>query len=214
MRSLLRLVTLTPPDIQHGAIRSSTSDMATGQTSPAMPADRPTPPAGTVAHEGGAKRIQRKRTRGWRMPEGAVYVGRGSIWGNPFIVGAPSGIFDGKDGRPLGVRDEVEIIIPTVDLETSLSLYRDLVSGFVSPEMYPFGHQWSRDMHKKCGGHPSEIARAFLRGKSLACWCSLADRHGNYVPCHADVLLSIANDIPMDEVIRENTRRAERQTVR
>lgn len=33
------------------------------------------------------KRIQRKRTKGWRMPEGAVYVGRGSIWGNPLLVG-------------------------------------------------------------------------------------------------------------------------------
>ena len=30
------------------------------------------------------KRIQRKRTKGWRMPEGAVYVGRGSFWDNPF----------------------------------------------------------------------------------------------------------------------------------
>ncbi len=30
------------------------------------------------------RRIQRKRTKGWRMPEGAVYVGRGSKWGNPF----------------------------------------------------------------------------------------------------------------------------------
>jgi hypothetical protein len=32
------------------------------------------------------KRIQRKRTKGWRMPEGAVYVGRPTRWGNPFIV--------------------------------------------------------------------------------------------------------------------------------
>ena len=30
------------------------------------------------------KRIQRKRTKGWRMPAGAVYVGRPSRWGNPF----------------------------------------------------------------------------------------------------------------------------------
>lgn len=29
-------------------------------------------------------RIQRRRTTGWRMPEGAVYVGRPSKWGNPF----------------------------------------------------------------------------------------------------------------------------------
>ena len=30
------------------------------------------------------KRIQRKRTKGWKMPEGAIYVGRPTIWGNPF----------------------------------------------------------------------------------------------------------------------------------
>jgi hypothetical protein len=29
------------------------------------------------------KRIQRKRTKGWKMPDGAVYVGRPTIWGNP-----------------------------------------------------------------------------------------------------------------------------------
>lgn len=35
------------------------------------------------------KRIQRQRTKGWRMPRGAVYVGRPSRWGNPFgaIIG-------------------------------------------------------------------------------------------------------------------------------
>ena len=32
-------------------------------------------------------RVQRKRTKGWKMPENTVYVGRPSIWGNPFIVG-------------------------------------------------------------------------------------------------------------------------------
>ena len=31
-----------------------------------------------------AVRIQRKRTKGWRMPPNTVYVGRGSRWGNPF----------------------------------------------------------------------------------------------------------------------------------
>jgi len=31
------------------------------------------------------KRIQRKRTKGWRMPDNTVYVGRPSKWGNPFI---------------------------------------------------------------------------------------------------------------------------------
>jgi hypothetical protein len=32
------------------------------------------------------KRIQRKRTKGWKMPEGAVYVGRPTRWGNPYPV--------------------------------------------------------------------------------------------------------------------------------
>jgi hypothetical protein len=31
-------------------------------------------------------RIQRKRVKGWRKPENAVYVGRPTKWGNPFKV--------------------------------------------------------------------------------------------------------------------------------
>ena len=31
-------------------------------------------------------RIQRKRTKGWRMPESAVYVGRPTVFGNNFDV--------------------------------------------------------------------------------------------------------------------------------
>mgnify|MGYP001607052014 CR=1 FL=1 len=30
------------------------------------------------------ERIQRRRTKGWRMPLGVIYVGRPSIYGNPF----------------------------------------------------------------------------------------------------------------------------------
>lgn len=33
------------------------------------------------------KRIQRKRTRGWKMPRNTVYVGRPTKWGNPFLIG-------------------------------------------------------------------------------------------------------------------------------
>lgn len=32
-----------------------------------------------------------------------------------------------------------------------------------------------------------------LRGKNLACWCIIHDINGLRVPCHADVLLEIAN---------------------
>jgi hypothetical protein len=37
--------------------------------------------------EQGVKRIQRKRMRGWKMPENTVYVGRPSKWGNLFRLG-------------------------------------------------------------------------------------------------------------------------------
>jgi hypothetical protein len=30
------------------------------------------------------QRIQRKRTKGWKMPPNTVYVGRPTKWGNPF----------------------------------------------------------------------------------------------------------------------------------
>lgn len=32
------------------------------------------------------KRIQRRRTKDWKMPENTIYVGRPSKWGNPFTV--------------------------------------------------------------------------------------------------------------------------------
>lgn len=33
------------------------------------------------------QRVQRKRTKGYRLPEGAVYVGRPTVFGNPYRVG-------------------------------------------------------------------------------------------------------------------------------
>lgn len=33
------------------------------------------------------QRIQRRRTKGWKMPPNTIYVGRGSRWGNPYRVG-------------------------------------------------------------------------------------------------------------------------------
>jgi hypothetical protein len=125
------------------------------------------------------RRIQRSRAKGWRMPPNTVYVGRGSIYGNPFIVGEPSGIFDGKDGRPLGLRDQVEVLIPELSLEQAIEFYRNVWTGFLKPEMYPVGHRYrDRIEHYTLWG---------LRGKNLACWCQLDQ------PCHADVLLELAN---------------------
>jgi hypothetical protein len=33
------------------------------------------------------QRIQVRRIKGWRLPDGAVYVGRPTRWGNPFRLG-------------------------------------------------------------------------------------------------------------------------------
>lgn len=104
-------------------------------------------------------RIQRKRTKGWKMPAGASYVGRGGagcLWGNPFKIGAPG---------PLGR--------VACDAISSVGFFRTMMSD---PQMraaaaYP----------------PDDAIRFFLGGKDLACWCPLDQ------PCHADVLLHIAN---------------------
>lgn len=39
------------------------------------------------------KRVQLKRTKGWRKPEGCVVVARPSRWGNPFKVGDRHPVF-------------------------------------------------------------------------------------------------------------------------
>ena len=79
------------------------------------------------------------------MPENTVYVGRGSKWGNPFVVG---------------------------------------VHGNVEECIYKFSIDigWH---NSRLGFDYEEIAE--LRGKNLACWCKEGE------PCHADVLLEIAN---------------------
>lgn len=30
-------------------------------------------------------RVQRSRAKGWKMPANTVYVGRPTVWGNPFV---------------------------------------------------------------------------------------------------------------------------------
>ncbi len=54
------------------------------------------------------KRIQRRRVPGWRMPEGAVYVGRPSRWGNPWREDAKDAVWwavaIGEKGNAAGRR--------------------------------------------------------------------------------------------------------------
>jgi hypothetical protein len=121
------------------------------------------------------RRIQRKRTKGWRMPEGAVYVGRPTLWGNPFIVEAvrKSGPYDVLlDGEFRGQHTGIE------------SARRSAVERFRA-------HLLTTEGRVGSGWVPTVAAiRAVLAGKDLVCWCPLDQ------PCHADVLLEIANGQP------------------
>ena len=129
------------------------------------------------------KRIQRRLTKGWRMPEGAVYVGRGTVYGNPYKVGSyrDSGariwyVADAS-GECMGTYGPEPLIFDSAEWrasERAVELYRN---------------SWGR------GGEVSLVDLDHLRGKDLACWCPLEDAEGNRVPCHADVLLELANRI-------------------
>lgn len=109
------------------------------------------------------QRIQRKRTKGWTMPEGAVYVGRPTRWGNPISMY----VYDAR--IPKGtVRPASEVV----------AKFRELIEA-------RDGCSYKSDALPK--GIRSEDIKRELRGKDLACWCPLDQ------PCHADVLLEIAN---------------------
>lgn len=115
------------------------------------------------------ERIQRKRQLGWRMPANAVYVGRPSKWGNPYrwsdypALVVPLNV-DG-DNEPKYVPEAQRRSYAATDFESAVRF---------DPRTLP--HYPSHD----------EIRRE-LAGKDLVCWCSLDE------PCHADVLLEIAN---------------------
>lgn len=111
------------------------------------------------------ERIQRRRTKGWRAPEGAVYVGRGTKWGNPYT----------PDNYTIGWGPDSPR--PATSAELVAAYRRELDCS--DPRCSEPGweeHPWTRDLD------PRE-----LRGKDLMCWCPLGR------PCHADVLLDLAN---------------------
>lgn len=115
------------------------------------------------------QRIQRKRTKNWRMPDGAVYVGRSSRWGNPYKVVGP---IAGEYG--IERRDTVGVEILDVNFEDKQEAMKfavDLFKLYAAAKLYSDPH-WLEP----------------LRGYDLACWCGLDE------PCHADVLLRLANE--------------------
>jgi hypothetical protein len=70
------------------------------------------------------QRIQLRRTKGWRKPEGAVVVARPSIWGNPFVV-RPDDDAETVKGAVLAYRHALE----RGELPVSVALARDVLRG-------------------------------------------------------------------------------------
>ena len=110
-------------------------------------------------------RIQLSRAKGWRMPPNTVKVDRSTKWGNPFTI---------AECREAGY------------VGTDEAIAARCVEAF----RVWLGPMWRNNWQ----GRESEAARAaildniaHLRGKHLACWCKPGS------PCHADVLLEIAN---------------------
>jgi Domain of unknown function (DUF4326) len=131
------------------------------------------------------QRIQRRRTKGWRMPEGAVYVGRPTKWGNPFRIYHGHSII----GPPWSLARESWWHLPaSACLNGYITSSRAMTAA---DSVEPF-----RDLIRARLRDEPVLLRAWLApliGKDLACWCPLVDKHGEVVPCHADVLLRIAN---------------------
>lgn len=89
------------------------------------------------------RRIQLKRTAGWRMPPNTVKVDRSTKWGNPFVVGL------------FGTRAEC------VDAFEKLLAGWVCVSGGCDPDTQrAYFAMACMDRHE-------------LKGKNLACWCPL-----------------------------------------
>jgi hypothetical protein len=124
-------------------------------------------------------RIQRTRAKGWRMPPGVVYVGRGSKWGNPFRTTGMGATFAAIS---VGGKGNV----PADRQKGAVALYVAWLSGsgIDDPIVCMAVNAECRDISA-----PLTVAeiRAELVGKTLCCWCAPGS------PCHADVLLELAN---------------------
>ena len=73
-------------------------------------------------------RIQRKRTRGWKMPPNTVYVGRGSKWGNPFTIA--------EYGRERAVANHALLMREFYDSPSTLGIdFRDALEGLAGKNL-------------------------------------------------------------------------------
>lgn len=112
------------------------------------------------------QRIQLSRKKGWRMPPNTVKVDRTTPYGNPFKVSR------------MVYEDNGEVQW-AVELGSGVRIFKTKAEA-IADSVALFEHSRVAELIRRAPGT--------LRGKNLACWC----RPGS--PCHADVLLRIANE--------------------
>jgi len=118
-------------------------------------------------------RIQRKRTAGWTTPRDAlgrraVYVGRPTRWGNPWVVVETQTGWAVNWVGPGGWETaSAETSTRRAAHEIAVGLYREWLDS-------------NADLTSR--------ARAGLVGRDLMCWCA------EHLPCHVDILLEIVNE--------------------
>jgi hypothetical protein len=124
-------------------------------------------------------RIQRSRKKGYKMGD-AIYVGRGSKWGNPFVVQtAPKGMVGSYP-----MTDCRYAVVDTRD-DAPRGNYK-LFRTFHDAARYAAAQYRYVVLSKMLAADPDALQE--LAGKHLACWCSPDN------PCHGDVLLEIVAD--------------------
>lgn len=123
------------------------------------------------------RRVQLSRAKGWKMPPNTVKVDRSTRWGNPYVA---------------------------------------VLAGAINPHWYVEGPGiGTHPAAGICGNQEGATLKAValfrqrvaptldlspLQGKNLACWCKPG------APCHADVLLELANapaDVGSEQLSRD-----------
>jgi len=123
------------------------------------------------------QRIQLKRTKGWRLPPNCVVVARPSVFGNPLTVKAAREAGYGTHNLDGSRATEAESHRRLS--EWCVSLFRRWLTN--PKQMDYIGPVAEKRKEKLLARLPE------LRGKDLACWCKIG------APCHADVLIELAN---------------------
>ena len=121
------------------------------------------------------ERIQRRRTRGWKMPPNTVSVTRPGKFGNPFSV------------KVYGLDVSLELFANAVKGEWTRKPVEHLPAA-EADATYQLHNEWRGRLDYL----PEHAIRTELRGKDLACWCALP-AEGQPDKCHATQLLEIAN---------------------